>query len=481
MDDYSMFERTGFDFIIRQLSVVTPLAHRKMRMLQLSSSKQELEAVFADFFRKHNYFRGNPVLVRRLRDSLKDIRDITRTCEELRPGVMLDDIQLFEIKNFSLRFSEIKALLEESGLYEELPDLEEAIRVLDPEGSRISSFYVYDAYSDELKDLRSAICAIREDSRAIRSCNVHEELLGLERQAERLENRIRKKLSGMLIVHSATLRKALEQVTHLDIDIAKSLLVDRFGFTNPELVEEQAVEYRGLFNPEIDQKLRDKGKKFQAVDVSLEKPVTVLTGANMSGKTILLRTIALSQVMAQTGFFVPAVQARIPVFKRVFFFSGDYETVRSGLSSFAHEMTELAQVLKDRTSSFPMLLLLDELARNTNPQEGTAIVNALVEVLARMSVVALISTHYDNIESFEGTRFLKIKGLSERLQKGAFSVETLLQDIDHQLVEVTPGEVPHEALLIAQAVGIPEEVVEAARKHIDSMKGALKNGKQAES
>ena len=474
MNEQDRIKRTGFDYILRELGVITPGAHQSIRNITFHTDKQELESLFSEFSKKHEYFRANPQLVRKLREALRDIRDITRTCEGLARGHTLDDIQLFEIKSFSMRFADIRAMLSGAMLYSGLPDLEEVIRILDPEGAKISSFYIYDAYSDELGELRASMRALQRDIDIAEEVRVEnrQSLDELKKSAERLESQIRRELSRNLVQHARKIGEATEATVCLDIDIAKSLQVERFGLTRPVLVEGRAVEYLGLFNPELDQEIRHRGKRFQPVDVSLTTPVTVLTGANMSGKTVLLRTLALSQLMAQAGFFVPAESARLPVFRKVFFFSGDFESIGKGLSSFAHEMAELATILRERRLTTPMFLLLDELARNTNPHEGTAIVNALVEFLSRMDVVAFISTHYDNIEDSGKTRFLRIRGLSGFSSEAAFSAEAIINSIDHRLVELpNPATSPREALLIARSVGIPEEVISIAEEHMKTMKG----------
>lgn len=482
MNEQDRIKRTGFDYIIRELGVITPGAHQRVRKISFYTDRQELESLLSEFSKKHDYFQANPQLVKKLREVLRDIRDITRTCELLTRGHTLDDIQLFEIKSFSLRFSDIRAMLSGSKLYDDLPDIEEVIRILDPEETRISSFYIYDAYSDELTELRASMRKLQRDVTEEARIENRHSLDELQKGAERLESQIRKELSRRLMLHAGEIGEAIEATICLDIDIAKSLQVERFGLNRPVFVEERAIEYLGLFNPELDQEMRCSGKRFQPVDVSLTTPVTVLTGANMSGKTVLLRTLALSQIMAQAGFYVPAESASIPVFRKIFFFSGDYEDIGKGLSSFAHEMSELAAVLRERCLNTPMLLLLDELARNTNPHEGTAIVNALVKYLSKMDVVAFISTHYDNIGDFDKTRFLRIRGLSGCSIEQVISADSLINSIDHRLVELpNPAASPREALLIARAVGVPDEVISGAEQYMKIVKGETEHDKQTES
>ena len=130
---------------------------------------------------------------------------------------------------------------------------------------------------------------------------------------------------------------------------------------------------------------------------------------------------------------------------------GDDQSIEKGLSSFAAEMKNIDAVVKASRQNRKLLALIDEPARTTNPTEGTALVQALLNVLSTKHMSLVMTTHYD-IEP--GTAHcLRVKGFDN----GA---------MNYSLVEVAGGEVPHEALTIAQSLGIDSEWIELARKEL---------------
>ena len=137
----------------------------------------------------------------------------------------------------------------------------------------------------------------------------------------------------------------------------------------------------------------------------------------------------------------------------IYFCIGDEQSVEKGLSSFAAEMKNIDAVIKASRMNKRLLALIDEPARTTNPTEGTALVTALLKVLTGSGVSLVMTTHYD-IEPGEA-RCLRVKGFENG-------------EMDYRLVEVQDGEVPHEALNIAQSLGIDREWIGIARNLLES-------------
>ena len=137
----------------------------------------------------------------------------------------------------------------------------------------------------------------------------------------------------------------------------------------------------------------------------------------------------------------------------IYFCIGDDQSVEKGLSSFAAEMQNIDAVIKASRENKRLLALIDEPARTTNPTEGTALVTALLTVLAGKDMSLVMTTHYD-IEPGDA-RCLRVKGFENG-------------EMNYQLVEVQDGEAPHEALNIAQSLGIDSEWITIARSLLES-------------
>ena len=172
----------------------------------------------------------------------------------------------------------------------------------------------------------------------------------------------------------------------------------------------------------------------------------------MGGKTVVLKTLTLCQYLFQFGFGIPATSAHLDVKSHIFFCIGDEQSVEKGLSSFAAEMKNIDAVIKASRNERKLLALIDEPARTTNPTEGAALVAALLKVLADADMSLLLTTHYD-IEPGDA-RCLRVKGFDNGV-------------MNYSLVEVHDGEVPHEALNIAQALDIDPQWISLARDIIN--------------
>ena len=217
----------------------------------------------------------------------------------------------------------------------------------------------------------------------------------------------------------------------------------------PSVSSDGISTYVAMFHPQLKEALNAHGRDFQPVDISFGLEPTLITGANMGGKTVVLKTLTLCQYLFQFGFGIPAQSARIAVKDDIHFCIGDDQSVEKGLSSFAAEMKNIDAVIKASREDKKLLALIDEPARTTNPTEGAALVTALLRVLAGRDMSLVMTTHYD-IEPGDA-RCLRVKGF----ENGS---------MDYTLVEVQDGEVPHEALNIAQSLGIDTEWVNKARE-----------------
>ena len=233
-----------------------------------------------------------------IRRKLALLRDIRSTIERTGGNCVFDDIELFELKFFALLAEELRPLASQGHLAE-LPELNGVVDLLDPEGNRLPHFFVYDAYSEELTTLRKQIKA-RKQAGADES-----QVQELYFRSVEIEDRIRERLSVELRKYHEALQQALDRMGWLDVVIAKAMQARDWGLTRPAITQDTA-SFRGLFNPELRISLEAAGKRFQPVNIRLTTGPTVITGANMSGKTVLLHSVELAQYMLQFGFYIAA-------------------------------------------------------------------------------------------------------------------------------------------------------------------------------
>lgn len=387
---------------------------------------------------------------------LERLKDIRATFFRLQEGYVLGDIELFEVKELALVLQQAKKVTEETGLkaVSMLPDVEEVVDLLDPEGSRIPQFYVYEAYSPELAEVRRRIKNTKE-----------EELLYEWREREtEIEDKIRERLSEELQKNGLLLMQGLEQLALLDVLLAKAELTLRWGLCCPQWAETITV-YKGLRHPEVESRLEEHQLYFQAIDIEIQPGVTIVTGANMGGKSVLLKSLLLAQYMAQFGFGVPALQARIVPVEEIRLCMGDEQDERKGLSSYAAEILNIGEIVRAILAKRKVLALIDEPARTTNPTEGRAIVNALADFLNKQGTMAVMTTHYSGLEV--NCRRLRVKGFKEKEITEKLSAANINRYMDYALVEENGGDIPQEAIRIAEILGADPEWIDGARKYLN--------------
>ncbi len=425
------------------LDLQSGFARRWLLDSEMMTSEEEINAYygvlrhFVDFVRSIEPSFLNTLLFR-----LQGVKDIRTTIKNLRQSSTLDDIELFEVKHLAILSTEVVKLLKEHKLDAavDIPPLDEVITILDPDGMKIATFYIYDSYCEQLKDLRVQMRKNPEKQ---------EDLLV---EAAEIEESVRQDLTRQLHSHVDDIEHALVALAKVDIGVAKARQVVEQGMCFPAISGDGSSHYSAMFHPQVKDALGRAGKQFQPVNIGFAYRPTLITGANMGGKTVVLKTLTLCQYLFQFGFGIPASEACIAIKDDIMFCIGDEQSIERGLSSFAAEMKNIDAVIKASRKERRLLALIDEPARTTNPTEGTALVQALLKVLATKQMSLVMTTHYD-IEP--GSAYcLRVKGFDNG-------------KMNYSLVEVEDGEVPHEALNIAQSLGIDSEWIDLARQELE--------------
>lgn len=450
----------GMRFMVESLNLLTSSGKRWLLSQSMMTEAEEIEKALQEQSLFHSAFclQENESVFSLLSVKMMQLLDISGTIRHLNHGNILTDIELFEVKKFALLSHDIVHIIAPLHFsFLTFSPLVKVIDLLDPEGKRIPHFYICDQYSPMLKDLREQMSLL------INNNGDEEKIEELRFRAQQVEDEIRKDISQSLSTYASNLLQNLEQLAYLDVLLARSIQIEALNLSCPTC-NTTITSYQGLFAPEVRQQLEKQGKHFQPIDIALRQEPTLIMGANMAGKSILLKSVALAQILFQFGFFVPAEQARIVPVEKIALLVGDAEDTQRGLSSYAAEMLRLNEVIKETKANVKQLVLIDELARTTNPQEGSAIVCGVVDFLEEYSICSLVTSHYAvDIPC----RKLRVKGFRQK-ENQAINLDNLNDYIDYSLEEAGDGQVPHEAVRIAEIIGVEPSVLNRIHRYLNN-------------
>ncbi len=245
--------------------------------------------------------------------------------------------------------------------------------------------------------------------------------------------------------------EVLTGLGRLELAVAAADAARAEGLVFPALVPGGRLKFRGARHPVL-MLLRGR-ERVVPVDVRLGEDfhVLVITGPNTGGKTVALKTAGLLPLMAQSGMPVPAEEAECSVFGAVHADIGDEQSLQQSLSTFSSHVNRIARFLREAGPE--SLILLDELGAGTDPAEGAALGRAILDYLHARAARAVVTTHLGALKTFAFTR----EGVSNASVE--FDVETLSPT--YRLLIGEPG--ASNALVIAERLGVPAEVVRQAR------------------
>ena len=398
-------------------------------------------------------------LLASVKHRLMCLRDIEFTLNRLSESMIMDEIDLFEIKYLSLLASavrkDIKAL-SINGI--DIPDLEEVTAILDPDGVRSESFYIYDSYSKELSEVRKnlkSICSLKSNGREYDQ-ELELELLTKEKV---LEGEVREALSKKLKEFANNLKEGLKALGDLDILLAKALQIKTLNLTFPKISEDGRTIYKGMFHPYIVDLYKNgivggKERVFIPIDIDFNLESICLIGANMGGKSVVLKMLSLNQLLFQFGFGVAASEATIDIKEGVEICIESKEDMMNGYSSFASDILRIDKMIGKVLDGQRLLVVVDEPARTTNPIEGTVFVSSLLKLLENKPFSLILTTHY-NVKGELFRRF-RVNGLKEG-------------KMDYRLSETSDSEIPQEAINVAYELKVNKDWISLAKKELDNI------------
>lgn len=520
-----------FSFILERLQIVSPYGEIVKKTIKpyLKEQEPELLSVYDRTDAVMDLFVRKRADVLELKGLFKDIKLLDHTFDRIAEGETLSVPELFEIKQLAMVMQRIHDQLQALKFHKLVKDYtvhptHAVVGLLDPEHSGVSTFYIYSVYSDKLTTIRNAIEAldksvkkvttegvetlikegfpvssngeirvpvrdqelmarVKADHRFVYKSDVpmysvfsikvdvdfksQKDALMLEEEDEEYEVRVR--LTEALKKHLELLTTNVRHIGEIDFLIAKVQFSIAFNCIRPQISMSNELHIEAGRHLKVAYSLERSGKQFTPINVSLKKSVTLITGANMGGKTVSLKMIGQVVTMAQYGFFAPCLKLEMPLFDYVFVSVGDFQSIDMGLSTFGGEIVEIERAIK-REREFG-LILIDELARGTNPLEGFAISKALIEHLSQFDSRTVITTHFDGLTHVDETAHYQVNGLSGidldtiRDKIESEGVGLLHAYMDYRLTEVSKlKEIPKEALRISEIMGLDARIVNRAKE-----------------
>lgn len=479
---YDEKQMLGFEYVRELLSPASCFGVEKSRRLvpYTAEQKNELLTELDNIERLCGHFdecKRQIGILNRVFNHFKDIRPtLSRGAD-----YCFNEIELFEIKHFLIQsrqmfepFGELNGICALEGI--SFFNTEEALELVDPDHKRVPSFYISETYSKKLRGIRqekkNIEIAIRNAASQNEKENLMAERVRIVVREEEEEQRIRKEITAKLQPFLKEMLLNIKNIADLDLLLQKAKLVKAYGCVKPEITEDK-LYFEEMIHPQVEAGLKNSGKAFTPVSIGLERGACVITGANMGGKSVSLKTTALNTMLVLCGFYPFAKAAGVPIFEEFHFVAEDRQSIDKGLSSFGAEIVQLDEVVKASKRAF-CFIILDEFARGTNPDEGAVIVQAVTKYFNASNSMTLMTTHYDNVSEFAG-RHYQVIGLkdvdTEKLRDeiahttSKKGVDIIAKHMNYGIYQVFgKADCPKDALNICRMLALDNDILDIIEK-----------------
>jgi dsDNA-specific endonuclease/ATPase MutS2 len=320
------------------------------------------------------------------------------------------------------------------------------------------------------------------------------ELSVLKQKIEEAELVVRREITAKIARRGHDLITGLNEIAKLDYLVARADFGCRIGGIIPEIREakelqdglpESEIKFLRSVNLFIKEQLSLCKIDYQPVDIDFRNKLNIITGANMAGKSTILKTAGQLFLLAAYAIPLPCKEGKLPLVDFIFYSSDNETSNRTDLSSFASELIGLKNALKKPGKG---LFLIDEFARGTNPQEGEAFARAVLEVFIDRNSLVVSATHFSSPSQIAQAGHYRVTGLTkndyaklqetfkpfapEKTQDETADREDLkkrLQELhkymNYQIESVESSNIPpRTALMIAEVLGVDEEIIRKVKK-----------------
>ncbi len=431
-----------------------------------------------------NSLKKNKAVYENIQYEFCKVKNIKNTIVRLENKNILDEIELFEIKNFAINVNKIMEYYSKLNLnvdYINFKSLGKVVKLLDPDNLKLTTFRIYEAYSKQLLLIRQNKLNVEKEIFSSTDIENIEKLkkkrLEIVIQEDKEVLKIRKALTEELYYYLIDVKENTTNIGRLDLLIAKADLAIKYNAIKPSINEENKIYFKDLVNPNLQRILDSQGKQYIPISIELDKKITIISGANMGGKSVSMKTIALNLYLFQCGFFIFAKEANLCILDFIYLVSDDMQDINKGLSTFGAEIIKLKEITK-LIKLRDGFIALDEFARGTNPIEGRLLLKSICEYFKQYNSISLISTHLDDINIRDvdyyqviGLRNVNFEGLKRQINlkigtdKSSNGVKILQEYMDYRMEKVSKEtKVPKDAINICKLLGLDNEIINIANK-----------------
>lgn len=279
-------------------------------------------------------------------------------------------------------------------------------------------------------------------------------ILGAEDKIINLEYKLFMDIREVVKRYIKDLQKTSKTICEIDMLQAFSVVSDEYKYTRPQITDENKVKLIESRHPVVEKVLNNN---YVSNDIVMDNNTSILliTGPNMAGKSTYMRQMAITVIMAQMGCFVPAKEAQLPIFDKIFTRIGASDDLVSGSSTFMIEMEEANYAIANATDK--SLILFDELGRGTATYDGMSLAEAILEYIHNnIKAKTMFSTHYHELINLEKKlKHLKNVHVSAVEEDGKI---TFLHKIKNGSVDKSYG------IHVASLANLPKELIDNATK-----------------
>ena len=280
-------------------------------------------------------------------------------------------------------------------------------------------------------------------------------ILGAEERSTKLEYELFQKLRETVLGRLADIQRTASVLAQVDVLGSFAETARLFNYCRPDIRDEGRLHIRDGRHPALEQNLSEE--RFVPNDTRLDGEVQVglITGPNMAGKSTYIRQVALLALLAHTGSFVPAAEARIDLLDRIFTRIGASDDLARGQSTFMVEMCETANILNNATPK--SLIILDEIGRGTSTFDGLSLAWSIVEYLHnQVGAKTLFATHYHELTELAG-RLPRLKNYNVAVREWHDQIVFLRKIVEG-------GTDKSYGIQVARLAGVPKHVLERAKE-----------------
>ena len=421
-------------------------------LIQLKNSLKVLPAIH-DILKSINFYQDV--------DILKPLYDLLESSIYEEPPISLREGYLIK-KGYSKELDELKDLRSGGRDFISKFELEErertGIKSLKVGFNKVFGYYI-EVSKSQLNQITDDMGYIRKQTLA--NCerfitNVLKEkedlILSAEEKIINLEYDIFIDIRNKIKKFIPKLQKVAKAISEVDVLQSFALVSEKYNYTKPSLTLDHSLKLIESRHPVVERVIKDE---YVANDIVMDNGVStfLITGPNMAGKSTYMRQLGIIVIMAQIGCFVPAKEAKLPVFDQIFTRIGASDDLVSGESTFMVEMIEASNAITNATKN--SLILFDELGRGTATYDGMSLAQAILEYTHDMiGCKTLFSTHYHELTSLEkNLKHLKNKHVSATEEGDSI---IFLHKVLDGAVDKSYG------INVAKLAGLPSEVITRA-------------------